>query len=269
MHHISTFCSAVGMTFLIACCAPASAQSTNPVSSAERSVVAATMPLDTILFEVAPARFFVDIDGLESGFPEDQKAGGLIPQALRVRENVRLTREATATLRTPDGTPVKIALDSLFSIVVEELAALDLQILSPDTLRGTVPYVLGYPMGTARSVVAEGTYPRALEIEIDVTVPDQGTGYWAIAGSGRSTTRGRPEMYLRVRYADATGETWREKVRVRSKEKVELSEKWLLGVQTDRDVSDASSLFDLTREATRKIVQKRVDARDVINASGR
>ena len=220
------------------------------------------------MIEVVPARFIVDIDGLESGFPEDQKAGGLIPQALRVRENVRMAREAVATLRTPEGTPVKIALDSLFSVVVEELTALNLQILSPDTLRGSVPYLLGYPMGTARSVVAGGTHLRALEIEIDVTVPDQGTGYWAVVGTGRSTTKGRPEMYLRVRYADANGDTWREKVRVRSKEKVELSEKWLLGVQTDREVSDASSLFDLTREATRKVVQKRMDARASLSAGG-
>lgn len=60
----------------------------------------------------------------------------------------------------------------------------------------------------------------SLEIEIGVTVPDHGTGYWAVLGTGRSTTKGRPEMYLRVRYVDAQGLEWREKVRVRSKEKV-------------------------------------------------
>ncbi|HHP7237812.1 hypothetical protein [Longibacter sp.] len=164
---------------------------------------------------------------------------------------------------------MKVALDSMFSVVVAELAALDLKFLSPDTLRGTVPYVLGYPIGNASSVVADGAHDRAIEIDIDVTVPDQGAAYWAVVGTGRSRTKGRPEVYLRIRYADSSGETWREKVRVRSKERVEIGERWLLGVHTNRDGSDASSLSSLTREATRRIVQKRIDARAVLDTGGR
>jgi len=210
--------------------------------------------------DIAVARFLVDIDGLESGFPEDQEASGLVPRAIRARQNVRIARDAVQTLRTLDGTPVQVAFDSLFSVVAEELRALDLHVLPADTLRGAVPYLLGFPMGSARAVIADGPHAHALEIEIDVTVPDQGTGYWAVLGTGRSTTKGRPEMYLRVRYADAQGLEWREKVRVRSKEKVELSERWLLGVRTDRDVPDASSLVGLTRIAAQRIVEARRDA---------
>ena len=219
------------------------------------------LPLaDTSMLDVVAARFLVDIDGLESGFPADQKAGGLLPGAIRVRENARLVRDAVATLRTPEGTPVKVALDSLFAIVASELRALHFHVLPADTLRGTVPYLLGHPMGNAQSVVSTEGVPRALEVEIDVTVSNQDTGSWAVLGTGRSATKGRPELYLRIRYADASGTSWREKVRVRSKERVELSERWLLGVRSERDGSDASSLFALTREAARRIVQKRLAA---------
>jgi hypothetical protein len=269
MHRVFAVFIVVGISILATCFAPASAQATNPGASADAVTVDGSMIDDTSMVPVAPARFIVDIDGLETGFPDDQRAGGLIPHALRARDNLRITRAAIATLRSPDGTPVKVALDSMFSVVVAELAGLDLQILSLDTLHGTVPYVLGYPIGNASSVVADGAHDRAIEIDIDVTVPDQGTAYWAVVGTGRSKTKGRPEMYLRIRYVDSSGETWREKVRVRSKERVELGEKWLLGVQTNRDVSDASSLFELTREATRRIVQNRTDARAVLDTGGR
>lgn len=268
MHSISAVYVAVAMSFLAAGFAPASAQHTIRGSSTDAFMRHTSERGDTMMVPVVPARFFVDIDGLESGFPEDQEAGGLIPRALRVRENVRMTREAIAVLQAPDGTPVKIALDSLFYVIVDELSALNFRVLSPDTLRGAVPYLLGYPMGTARSVVADGTHSRAIEIEVDVTVPDQGMGSWAVIGTGRSTTKGRPEMYLRIRYVDSRGETWRENVRVRSKQRVELSEKWLLGVPTGREVSDASSLFNMTREATQRIVKKRMDETATRDAGG-
>ncbi|NBC85075.1 MAG: hypothetical protein GVY25_02665 [Bacteroidetes bacterium] len=181
---------------ILACPVFSYAQISSPASP--RSTTANEAQADVVV-----ARFLVDIDGLESGFPEDQKAGGLVPKALRGRENVRLTREAVATLRTPDGTPVDLAIDSLFAIVADELQELDLQVLPSDTLCGTVPYLLGYPMGSAGTVIGNATHTRGLEVEIDETVPGQG-----VLGRARNRAggdKGRPEMELAIRYVDAAG----------------------------------------------------------------
>lgn len=211
--------------------------------------------------EVVVSRFLVDIDGLESDFPDEAKARGRLPLARHGTQNVQLAKEALATLQNPEGSRVKTALDSMYAVVETELRRLDIHLLPIDTLRGGVPYLIGYPMGTARSVVAAGLHPRALDVEIDVTVPDQGTGYFAIIGTGRATTTGRPEMILRIRSVAADGTEWREKVRVRSKEKVVLDERWLLGLRTDTRVSDASLLPDLTRQAVEQLVRERTAGR--------
>lgn len=206
---------------------------------------------------VTVARFFVDIDGLESGYPDRAKASGWLPRVRRAQENAELARDAVRTLREPEGTPLKIAHDSMYVAVAEGLSALGMALRSPEALRGAVPYLIGYPMGTARKVVASGLSPEAIDIDIDVTVPDQGTGYFAIIGTGRAATKGRPELVLRVHYTRADGTEWREKVRVRAKEKIVLNERWLLGVRTDLETPDASSLPDLTRKAVALLLEKR------------
>jgi hypothetical protein len=208
--------------------------------------------------EVVVSRFLVDIEGLESDYPDEAKARGRLPLARHGTQNVRLAKEALDTLRNPEGSRVKAALDSMYVVVEQGLVSLGLRPLPTDTLRGAVPYLIGYPMGSARTVVREGTYARAIDVEIDVTVPDQGTGYVAVVGTGRSTTTGRPELILRVRFVNADGTEWREKVRVRSKEKVRLDERWLLGIRTDTRVSDASLLPGLTRQAMERLLQERI-----------
>lgn len=203
------------------------------------------------------ARFLVDIEGLETDFPAP--AGGLVPKAIEGVRTARMIKEAVETLQNPEGSPVKVAIDSVYSIVAAALATdRNMHLLPIDTLRGQVPYLLGYPMGNAAEVVGQGSYDGALAIEIYVSVPDQVTGSYSIFGTGKAKAKGHPEMMMRVRMLDRMGRTiWKDRVRVRSKTKVTLDERWVLGLRTDRSVPDANNtLPDLTRQAMAKL-QKR------------
>lgn len=206
--------------------------------------------------DVTVARFFVDIDGLESkGYPGE--AGGLLPRAIEGVRTARTIRDAARTLDAPDSSPVKAAFDSMYAVVEANLATVGMHLLPVDTLRGSVPYLIGYPLGSASKVAAPEAFERALEIEIDVEVPDQETGSYSILGTGKSRTSGRPEMTLRVRMIDATGQQlWRDRVRVRSKEKVELNERWLLGIRKRSESPDASTLPVLTQQAMDKLIER-------------
>lgn len=208
--------------------------------------------------DVAVARFLVDIEGLESDdYPGE--ATGLLPRAIEGVETARVVRDAVRTLDNPEGSPVKAAFDSMYAVVETNLATIGIRLLPVDTLRGSVPYLIGYPLGRARTVATPGTFERAIEIEIEVEVPDQVTGSYSILGTGTSRTSGRPELTLKVRMVDAAGQTlWRDTVRVRSKEKVELNERWLLGIQRSRTGPDASTLPVLTQQAMDKLLAQRL-----------
>jgi len=206
--------------------------------------------------DVVVARFLVDIDGLESeDYPGE--ASGLLPQVIEGVRTARVLRDAAQTLDNPNGSPVKIAFDSMYAVVESNLATVGMRLFPVDTLRGSVPYLIGYPLGRAGKVATPDAFERALEIEIDVEVPDQVTGSYSILGTGKSRTSGRPEMTLRVRMIDATGQQlWRDKVRVRSKEKVELNERWLLGIRKRSEEPDASTLPVLTQQAMDKLIER-------------
>lgn len=206
--------------------------------------------------DVAVARFLVDIDGLESeDYPGE--ASGLLLRAIEGVRTARAARDAAQTLDSPEGSPVKAAFDSMYAVVEANLETVGFRLLPVDTLRGSVPYLVGYPLGSAKEVAAPESFERALEIEIDVEVPDQVTGSYSILGSGKSRTSGRPEMTLRVRMIDAAGQQlWRDKVRVRSKDKVELNEHWMLGVRKSTEGPDASTLPALTQQAMDRLLQQ-------------
>ena len=210
-----------------------------------------TTPADVVV-----ARFLVDIDGLESEeYPGE--ASGLLPRAIEGVRTARVIRDAARTLDDPEGSPVKVAFDSMYAVVEANLATVGFHFLPVDTLRGSVPYLIGYPLGSAGKVATPNTFERALEIEIDVEVPDQVTGSYSILGTGKSRTSGRPEMTLRVRMIDAAGQQlWRDKVRVRSKEKVELNERWLLGIRKSSEGPDASTLPVLTQQAMDELIER-------------
>gem|GEM_PF-5626226 len=206
--------------------------------------------------DVAVAHFLVDIDGLErEAYPG--KAGGLVPRTIEGVRTVRVIRDAARTLDNPEGTAVKAALDSMYAVVESNLATVGMRLLPVDTLRGSVPYLIGYPLGRAGKVAGPDGFARAMEIEIYVSFPDQATGSYSIIGTGKSRTSGRPEMTLQVRMIDASGkQLWRDKVRVRSKEKVELNERWLLGIRRSSEGPDASSLPVLTQQAMDKLIER-------------
>jgi hypothetical protein len=215
------------------------------------------MPASPSSVDIAVARFLVDIDGLESeAYPGE--ATGLLPRAIEGVRTARMVRDAAQTLDDPEGSPVKAAFDSMYAVVEANLATIGMHLLPADTLRGTVPYLIGYPLGSAKKVAAPESFERALEIEIDVEVPDQVTGSYSIIGTGKSRTSGRPEMTLRVRMIDAAGQQlWRDRVRVRSKEKVELNERWLLGIRKRSEGPDASTLPVLTQQAMDKLIERK------------
>lgn len=222
-------------------------------SAAAQSSAPAPVPAPVTAPVTAVARFAVDVDGMEVDYPGE--AGGLLPRMLRAKDDVERAREAVDTIRNPEGSAVKTMLDSVYAVVVHHLVTdFGLQVLPLDTLRGDVMYVVGYPHGSAREVAPRHAFDRVADVDVDVTVPDAGQAHWSFFGTGSATVKGRPEMFVRLHLVDATGATvWTERVRVRSKEKVELNERYVLGVQTEQRRPDASSLPGLTAAAMQKL----------------
>lgn len=202
------------------------------------------------------ARLLIDVEGVEADFPD--KAKGLLPLFIDIREAYRLSDEAVRALRDPNASPVKLALDSVYSIVSADLSSgMGRRIAALDTLRGHVKYLFGYPVGNVEKVASSGQFAGALEIQIDVTVPDANQSSWAIFSTGKVRAKGRPEMELRVRYVDANGHGWKEKVRVRSTSRVTVDEYWVLGIRKRAaTTADESLLPDLTREASKSLIER-------------
>lgn len=209
-----------------------------------------------IASDVAVARLLIDVEGVEADFPD--KAKGLLPLYIDIREAYRLSDEAVRALRDPDTSPVKLALDSVYSIVAEGLTReIGLRISPLDTLRGQVRYLFGYPVGNVEKVARSGQFAGALEIQIDVTVPDANQSSWAVFSTGKVRAKGRPEMELRIRYVDATGGGWKEKVRVRSQSRVTVDEYWVLGIRRKSAMTAEDSLLpDLTRMAVQDLLER-------------
>ena len=207
--------------------------------------------------DVIVARFLLDVDGLDADFPD--QGGGLIPIAARVIQTGRDVAEAARTVHSPEGSAIKAAQDSTFAAFAEGVAwQAGLRLLPLETLRGQVPYLIAAPLGTAEDVTGRAV----MEIEAYVEVPDAGQASWSVLGTGRARVSGHPEMLLSVKMLDATGAlVWRDRVRVRSREKVVLDERWLLAIRTRREVSDASTLPALMREAVDRLVARSQTAR--------
>lgn len=221
-------------------CAP-----TVPLRHAEPS------PVDVVV-----ARFLLDVEGLEADFPDE--GGGLIPVATRVVQDARDVVEAGQTALSPEGSAYAAARDSAFAALADGLAwQAGLRLLPLDALRGEVPYLVGSPMGTAE----DGDGRPTIEVEAYIEVPDAEQGSWSVLGTGRARVSGHPEITLSVRMLDASGAVvWRDRVRVRSRERVALDERWLLGVRTDRAVSGAETLPALVREATGRLTRRSAEA---------
>lgn len=205
------------------------------------------------------ARFLIDVDGLETEYPG--RAEGLLPAAVEGVRTARMAKEAVGTLKNPEGTPVKIAFDSVYAVIETALAThRNLSLLPLDTLRGHVPYLLGYPMGNPANVTQWGPFEGALALEVDVDIPNLVTGSYSILGTGKAKAKGHPEMTVKLRLTDADGNPlWKARTRVRSKQKVVLDEKWVLGLRTRQHVPDAmDTLPDLTRQAMAKLLKKSV-----------
>ena len=202
--------------------------------------------------DVVVARFLLDVEGLEADFPD--QGGGLIPVAVRVVQAGRDAVEAGRTVLSPEGTAVKAARDSTFAALADGMGwQAGLRLLPLETLRGEVPYLIGAPLGTAEDAAGR----LAMEIEATVEVPDAGQASWSILGTGRARVSGHPEMTVSVRMLDEAGTVvWRDRVRVRSRERVTLDERWLLAIRTDREVSDASTLPAMMREAVDRLVAR-------------
>ncbi len=206
--------------------------------------------------DVAVARLLIDVEGIEADFPD--KAKGLLPLYIDIREAYRLSEEAVSALRDPDASPVKLAFDSVYAIVADGLIHhAGFQIAPLDTLRGDVRYLFGYPVGNVEKVASGGSFSGALEIHVDVTVADANQSSWAIFSTGKVRAKGRPEMELRVRYVGANGQGWKEKVRVRSKSRVTVDEYWVLGIRKrSSTAADDSLLPDLTRMAVQDLIEQ-------------
>ena len=219
---------------------------------------AGTIPLARPLpGEIAVSRFTLDVEGLEADFPD--QGGGLVPVASRILQDARDVVQAARTIAHPEDSPYLQVVHGVYDTFVDASAGyLGLRVLPIDTLRGEVPYYVGLPFGDTREVAQSGRYGGVMEVEAYVTVPDAGQSSWSILGIGKARVKGHPEMLLRVRLMDASGAVvWRDHVRVRSKEKVELSERWVLGIRTDRDVtSPMPTLPDLMDEAIARLARR-------------
>jgi hypothetical protein len=203
-------------------------------------------------YDVVVARFLLDVEGLDAGFPDP--GSGLIPVGVRVVQDARDVIEAGRTVLSPEGSAYAGARDSAFAAVADALGwQAGLRLLPLETLRGEVPYLVGAPLGSAEDVAGRA----ALEVEATVEVPDAGQASWSVLGTGRARVSGHPEVTMSVRMLDAAGDlVWRDRVRVRSRERVTLDERWLLAVRTSREAGGGETLPDLLREAAHRLAQR-------------
>lgn len=206
--------------------------------------------------EVAVARFFVNVEGMETEFSGE--ATGLVPAIVQVARAAEAAKESIEAMKNPDTSPMKAVMDSVYLVIADGLTEeLNLFLLPIDTLRGKVPYYFGYPMGTAEKALKKGPFAQTLEIEADVSFPDPKPSHWSIFGTGKAKVKGRPEIELRVRMVEASGEvTWRDKVRVRSREQVQIDEQWVLGIPKHARVTSSATLPEMIREAVDALVRK-------------
>lgn len=205
-------------------------------------------------YDVVVARFLLDVDGLEADFAD--KGGGLVPLGTRVVQDTRDVAEAVETLLYSEGSAQKAAQDSVFAAVADGMAwQAGLRLLPLETLRGRVPYLVGAPMGRAQDIADARA---VIELDLSVEVPDAASGWWSVLGTGRVRVSGHPELTLAVRMLSPDGDiVWRDQARVRSRERVVLDERWVLGVRTGRAASDASSLPALARRAVDVLLARR------------
>ena len=206
--------------------------------------------------EVAVARFFLDVEGMETAF--SGKATGLVPAIVDVARAGEAVKESIEAMRDPDASPMKAVLDSAYFVIADGLSEeLNLLLMPIDTLRGEVPYYFGYPMGTAEKVARKSLYSEIIEIEAEVTFPDPKPSHWSIFGTGKAKVKGRPEIALRVKMVDDGGAIlWRDQVRVRSKETVQIDEQWVLGIPKRAEVTSSATLPEMMREAVDALVRK-------------
>ena len=206
--------------------------------------------------EIAVARFYLNVEGMETEF--SGKATGLVPAIVEVARAAEAVKETVEAMKDPEASPMKAVMDSVYLVIADGLTEeLNLFLLPIDTLRGKVPYYFGYPMGTAEKALQKEPFTEALEIEADVSFPDPKPSHWSIFGTGKAKVKGRPEIELRVRMVDASGEiTWRDKVRVRSKEQVQIDEQWVLGIPKHARVTSSATLPEMMREAVDALVRK-------------
>jgi hypothetical protein len=203
-------------------------------------------------YDVVVARFLLDVEGLDADFPDP--GSGLVPVGVRVAQDARDVIEAGRTVLSPEGSAYAAARDSAFAAVADALGwQAGLRLLPLETLRGVVPYLIGAPVGTAEDAAGRA----ALEVEAYVEVPDAGQASWSVLGTGRARASGHPEVTMSVRMLDAAGDViWRDRVRVRSRERVTLDERWLLAVRTGREVIGAETLPNLLREAAARLAHR-------------
>lgn len=219
---------------------------------------AASVPLRTPVAEpVVLARFLLDVEGLEADFPDQGE--GAVPAFVRLVQTGQAVSEASETLRDPEASLYRATVDTVYAVFGEAMAAhFGLRLLALDTLKGRVPYLAGVPLGTSRKVMESGYPGPVMEVEAYVTVPDAVQSSWSALGSGRARVSGHPEVHLRVHLRTADGRlAWRDQVRVRSAERVELTERWLLGFRTRQDVSaPAPALSALLRQAVAELAAR-------------
>lgn len=219
---------------------------------------ASVVPLGPVPAVGVPvARFSVTIDGLEADFPD--RGGGLLPGLARVVQDAKDVTAALRTLADPESSAVALTLDTLYATFVEASQVhLGLTVLPAETLRGDVRYFARTPIGEARSVARRDAYPGVLEVDVEVDVPDAGQSSWSILGTGHARVSGHPELTMNVRMVGADGQTlWRDRVRVRSRDKVTLDERWLLGFRRSRTVeAPTATLPDLLRAAVQGLAEK-------------
>ena len=79
-----------------------------------------------------------------------------------------------------------------------------------------------------------------------------------IFGVSESTVKGKPNLTLKVKMLNKSGEIiWQDHIVVRSKEWVVIDEKWLWGVRYMHDVAGKSAI-QLTKEAVEQLVDKNI-----------
>ncbi len=205
--------------------------------------------------KIVVGHFDFSMEALEPSEYESE-AQGLIPDIIRAYQAVKTAKEAYQTYKSPDSSPEKALLDSLYSIFETNMRQrLHLNLLPVQTLKGTVRYnAFGYPLGNCKKLAATGKFNAVLKVTAFLSFPQRKSTSTNLLVKGKVVDKFKPKLELHVQMYDRQGKViWNRNVSAKSPTYLVLTRKYLLGMETEETL-ESVSIPTLFRKAVEKLV---------------